>query len=141
MSTTFLPVFDYGDVVYQHAPSYLIASLDAWYNGTLRFITDCKFSTDHCELYKRVTWPSLIIQRKMYWYLLIYKAILGYLPSYRSCFIQRKFPGNYSLRSQSSYDLCVPLVRTELGKTSFRYAAILDWKLFQTEPKLQNSVC
>ncbi len=27
------------DVVYQHAPSYLLSSLDAVYHGALRFIT------------------------------------------------------------------------------------------------------
>ncbi len=39
-SATFLPILDYGDVVYQHAPSYLLSSLDAVCHGALRFITD-----------------------------------------------------------------------------------------------------
>lgn len=37
VSATFLPILDYGNVVYRHALSYLLASLCA-----LRFITDCK---------------------------------------------------------------------------------------------------
>ncbi len=41
-TTTFLPVLDYGDVVYQFTPSYLLSSLDAVYHGALRFISDCK---------------------------------------------------------------------------------------------------
>ncbi len=86
----------------------------------LRFITDCKYSTHHCELYKRLAWPSLSIQRKMHWYLLIYTAIMGYLPFYLCYFLQRASPGNYLLCSQSNYNLCEPLVRTELGKTSFK---------------------
>lgn len=49
--STFL-MFDHGDVIYQHAPSYLLASLDALNHGALGFITDCKFSTHHCELYR-----------------------------------------------------------------------------------------
>ncbi len=85
LSTTFLQILDYGDVVYQHAPSYLLSSLDALYHGALRFITDCKFLTHHCELYERVAWPSLRILRKMPWHLLIYKAILGHLPNYLCC--------------------------------------------------------
>ncbi len=40
VTTTFLPVLDYGDVVYQFAPSYLLSSLDAIYHGALRFISD-----------------------------------------------------------------------------------------------------
>ncbi len=109
MSSTFLLVLDYGDVVYQYAPYYLLVSSDALHHGALRFITDCKYSTHHCELYKRLAWPSLSIQRKMHWYLLIYTAIMGYLPFYLCYFLF-----NYSLCSQSNYNLCVPLVRTEL---------------------------
>ncbi len=86
VSATFLPILDYGDVVYQHAPSYLLSSLDALYHGALRFITDSKFTTHHCELYEKVAWPPLRIRRKMHWHLLIYKAILGHLPNYLCCF-------------------------------------------------------
>ncbi len=139
VSATFLPILDYGDVVYQHAPSYLLSSLDALYHGALRFITDCKFTT-HWELYERVAWPPLRIRRKMHWHLLIYKAILGHLPNYLCCFIQRTLFGNHSLRSQSNYNLCVSFVRTELGKTAFKYAAASDWILLQKEMKLQNLV-
>ncbi len=140
MSATFLPILDYGDVVYQHAPSYLLSSLDALYHGALRFITDSKFTTHHCELYEKVAWPPLRIRRKMHWHLLIYKAILGHLPNYLCCFIQRTLSGNHSLHSQSNYNLCVSFVRTELGKTSFKYAAASDWNLLQKQMKLQNLV-
>ncbi len=81
MSATFLPILDYGYVVDQNAPSYLLSSLDDLYHGALRFITDCKCITHHCELYERVAWPSLKILRKMLWHLFIYKAILGNLPN------------------------------------------------------------
>ncbi len=140
VSATFLPILDYGDVVYQHAPSYLLSSLDALYHGALRFITDSKFTTHHCELYEKVAWPPLRIRRKMHWHLLIYKAILGPMPNYLCCFIQRTLSGNHSLRSQSNYNLCVSFVRTELGKTSFKYAAASDWNLLQKQMKLQNLV-
>ncbi len=50
VTTTFLPMLDYGDVVYQFAPSYLLSSLDAVYHGALRFISDCnpQLITVHC---------------------------------------------------------------------------------------------
>ncbi len=69
VSGTFLPILDYGDVVYQHASSYLLASLEAVYHGALRFITDCKCSTHHCILYNRVAWSSLAVRRQMHWYI------------------------------------------------------------------------
>lgn len=137
---TFLPVLDYGDVVYQHAPSYILASLDAVYHGALRFITNCKFSTHHCALYNIVSWPSLAVRRKMHWYLLIYKAILGFLPPYLCCMLKQKVAGNYSLRSQFLYNLHVPRVRTNLGKTAFYYAASSDWNSLQMKLMLNHLV-
>ncbi len=74
-SGTFLPILGYGDVVYQHASSYLLFSLEAVYHGALRFITDSTFSTHHFILYKRVAWSSLAVRTKMHWYLLIYHPI------------------------------------------------------------------
>ncbi len=140
VSGTFLPILDYGVVVYQHASSYLLASLEAVYHGALRFITDCKFSTHHCILYNRVAWSSLAVRRKMHWYLLIYKAILFFLPSYLCCLIHQKVVVNYSLRSQSFYNLHVPSARTNLGKIAFEYAAPSDWNSLQMKLRLNQLV-
>ncbi len=140
MSGTFLPILDYGDVVYQHASSYLLASLEAVYHSALRFIMDCTCSTHHCILYNRVAWSSLAVRRKMHWYLLIYKAILGFLPSYLCCLIQQKVVVNNSLRSQSFYNLRVPSAQTNLGKTAFEYAAPSDWNSLQIKLRLNQLV-
>ncbi len=126
VSATFLPILDYGDVVYQHAPSYLLSSLDALYHGALRFITDCKFTT-HWELYERVAWPPWEFGEKCTgtcWYIRQFWVIcqIIYVVLYKELCLEI-----HSLRSQSNYNLCVSFVRTELGKTSFKYAAASDW--------------
>lgn len=61
--------------------------------------------------------------KKMHWYIITYKTILGLLPSYLCCLIQWKSVGKYSLHSQNGHTLSVPFVRTELGKKAFMYAA------------------
>ncbi len=110
--------------------------LQFYYNG--RFISDCKPTTHHCILYNRVGWSSLLIRRKMHWHLIIYKAILGMLPSYLCCLIKQKIVEKYFLRSQNCYTLSVPFVRSELGKKAFIYAAPTDCNLLQSNLKLQN---
>ncbi len=117
-------MLDYGDVVYQFAPLYLLSSLDAVYHGALRFISDCKPSTHHCISYNRVGWSSLLIRRKMHWYLIIYKAILGMLPSYLCCLIKQKIVEILPSLTKLLYS--VPFVRSELGKKAFMYAAPTD---------------
>ncbi len=95
-------------------------------------------SIHHCMLYNRVGWPSLLTRRKMHWYLIIYKAILGMLPSYLCCLIKQKAVEKYFLRSQIYYTLSVPFVRSELGKKAFIYAAPSDWNHLQSNLKLQS---
>lgn len=41
VALTFMPVIDYGDVLYMHASSQSLHSLDTVYHGALRFITVC----------------------------------------------------------------------------------------------------
>ncbi len=110
--------------------------LQFYYNG--RFISDCNPTTHHCILYNRVGWSSLLIRREMHWHLIIYKAILGMLPSYLCCLIKQKIVEKYFIRSQNCYTLSVPFVRSELYKSFFTYAAPTDCNLLQSNLKLQN---
>ena len=116
VSATFLSVLDYGDVVYMNASSQCLHSLDTVYHGALRFITNLKTLTHHCNLYTRVGWSSLTTCRLKHWHILIYKAILGALPPYLRMYINRTCTGSYRLRSENFFLLTVPKVRTELGK-------------------------
>ncbi len=74
----------------------------------------------------------------MHWYLIIYKAILGMMPSYLSCLIKQKAVEKYFLRSQNYYTLSVPFIRSELGEKTFIYAVPSDWNHLQSNLKLQS---
>jgi len=80
VAATFLPVLDYGNLLYMNAPAKCLQSLDSVYRGALRFVTSCKALTHHCNLHGRVEWPSLAVRRLSHWHIFIYKAILGLLP-------------------------------------------------------------
>lgn len=51
VESTFLPVLDYGDVLYMRTSAELLQKLDSVYHGALRFISNCGFLTHHCSLY------------------------------------------------------------------------------------------
>ena len=119
VSTTFLLGLDYGDVLYMHASAQCLHMVDVSYHASLRFITNCKALTHHCELYSRVEWPALATRRLSHWYIFIYKVILGLLPHYLSVFITQKNCGQYSLRSQDFFVLSVPKARTKIGERAF----------------------
>ena len=81
-------------------------------------------------------------RRKNHWYILIYKCILGSLPSYHrlQVYICGKMTHSYSLRSQDLFLLSVPEVRTERGKKAFKCAAPSAWNSLQNDLRLQELV-
>ena len=71
VAANFLPVLDYGDLLYMYAPANYLCSLDTAYHGALRFITGCKALTHHCTLYAQVEWPSLAASCLIHWHIFI----------------------------------------------------------------------
>ena len=140
VAATFLPVLDYGDLLYMHAPAKCLQSLDSVYHSSaLRFVTGCKALTHHCTLYSRVEWPSLAARRLSHWQTFIYKAILGILPQYLCSYIS-KTESTYSLRSNDCYLLHIPKVRTEFGKHSFMHFAPAAWNSLQSTLNLKELI-
>lgn len=79
VEATFLSVIDHGDVLYMHAASSTLWSLDSVYHACLCFISNTKSLTHHCILYDLDGWP-FTIHRQQHWYIFIYKALLGKFP-------------------------------------------------------------
>ena len=131
VAATFMSVLDYSDVVYMQASSQSLHTHDTHTHWALRFITGFKALTHHCTLYEWVEWSSISIRRLRHLHILIYKAILGFLPSYLLSYINQNNAGTYNLRSQDLFLLSVPKVRTELGKKAFRFAAPSAWNTFK----------
>ena len=75
-----------------------------------------KALTRHCTLYARVGWFTLSPRRLKHWNILIYKCILGLLPSYLQTYIHQKSTGTYRLSFNELLLLSVPIACTELGK-------------------------
>jgi hypothetical protein len=61
---TFLPILDFGDVIYKIASNTLLSKLDAVHHIAIRFVTTAQYTTHHCDLYAFVGWPSLHIHRQ-----------------------------------------------------------------------------
>lgn len=126
--------------MYRTASAQCLYKIDTVYHASLRFITNCKNLTHHCELYSRVGWPSLSNRRSGHWHIFIYKAMLGLLPSYICSLITWRSVGSYSLRSNDHLLLSVPFARTELGKRAFVYSAPSAWNFLQKDLKLSELI-
>lgn len=82
VAATFLPVLNYGDLLYMNAPGNCLRFLDSVYHGAVRFVMGYRSLIHHWTLYALVEWPFLAARRLMHWYTFIYKAILGLFPHY-----------------------------------------------------------
>ena len=88
-----MSVLDYGDVIYMHALSPCLSTLDTVYHGALRFKTDFNICTHDCVLCAHVGWCSLPALRLKHWHIFIYKCIIGLLPFYLQTCICRPLRG------------------------------------------------
>lgn len=140
VSATFVSILDYADLLYMNASSQCLSKIDSVYHGALRFITNCRAQTHHCELYARVKWSSLTTRRLTHWYTFIYKAILGLLPPYICSLITVRNIESYGLRSKGHLLLSVPCFRTELGKRAFVFSAPTSWNNLQKDLKLTDLI-
>lgn len=135
VAVTFVSVLDYGDILYMHAAKSVLRSLDAVYHSALRFITGANYTTHHCNLYSLSGRHPLAVRRQLHWFIFIYKAVIGLLPSYLSVF-SLSSNNRYNLRSNSVILFNVPAVRTNLGKIAFKYNAPATWNELQKQLKL-----
>ena len=135
-----MSVLDFGDVVYMHASAQCVNSLDTVYHGALHFITNFKALTHRCTLYAQVGWSALTTRRLNHWHILIYKAIIGFLPSYLQAYTVLKSQGKYELRSQDLVLLSTTRARIGLGERAFRYAAPATWNKLQEQLNLKELV-
>ena len=140
IAATFIPLLDYGDVLYMNACSTSLHMLDASYHCALRFITGYKSLTHHCTLYSKVGWLSLSARRLLHWCTFIYKDITGLLPSYLCTYLTFKSDSSYSLRSLDFLSTSVPRTCTEFGKRAFMYSAPSAWNTVQKTLKLQELI-
>uniref|UniRef100_A0A669C6E9 ribonuclease H n=1 Tax=Oreochromis niloticus TaxID=8128 RepID=A0A669C6E9_ORENI len=84
---TFLPLLDYGDLLFMNAPAHYLKRLDTVYRCALRFITGYGNRVQHCSFYAAAKCPSLHIRRLSHWLIFIYKSLLGLVPSYLCVYV------------------------------------------------------
>lgn len=90
-------------------------------------------------LYAAANCPSLSVHRLSHWLTIIYKSILGLLPTYL-CLHMCKNLSRYGLRSQDIIQMQAPRVRTELGKKDFKFFAPSTWNDVQKDLKLSDLI-
>ena len=138
-TATFLPLLDYGDLLFINAPDQYLKKLDTVYHCALRFLTGCGNRVHHCTLYATAKCPSLSVRRLSHWLFFVYKCLIGLVPSYL-CVYMSTNKCSYGLRSRDVLQMLVPRARTELGKKAFQYAAPYAWNTVQKQLKLPELV-
>lgn len=141
IQATFLSILDYGDILYMHANLSSLKMLDSVYHAALRFVTDSGFRTHHCSLYESVGWPSLHSRRLEHWYIFLYKAILGDLPSYLCSLLIPKVARRCNLQSDGQIMYVVPPTRTVFGESAFKVFAPSSWCELQRHFKMDYLPC
>jgi hypothetical protein len=77
-------------------------------------VTKAPYTSQHCDLYAPIGWPSLHIRRLTQWLQVIYKSLLGKAPPYLSSLVTITAPTR-STRSSRYISLVIPKANTYFG--------------------------
>jgi hypothetical protein len=113
--------------------------LDVVYHSAIRFVTKAPYTTNHCDLYALVSWPSLHIRRQTHWLQVIYKSMVGKALPYLSSLITLTTPTR-STCSSRYISLVIPKANISFGRLSFQFSAASDWNELQKSLKLETYI-
>lgn len=128
VASPFLPMLDYGDLLYMNASVQCFHMLGTVYYSALRFLTGFKMHTHTLRLTGSLCLcRGTKIASHLYW-----SSFLVYFH-----FENLRY---FHLRLSDLYVLSVPKVRTELGKMAFGDSVTCSWNSLQAKLKLENVI-
>ena len=101
-------------------------------NRTARILTSSSYDTNADDLFVRLGWQKLNLQRELKTGTIVYKSLNGLAPDYlKSMFTDQSATSSYSLRNCEG-KLALPLPRTNFLKNSFIYSGAVLWNSLPT---------
>ena len=104
-------------------------------NRAARILTSSSYDANVDDLFFRLDWQKLNLQRELKTATMVYKSLNGLAPDYlKSMFTDRSATSTYSLRNCEG-KLALPLPRTNFLKNSFSYSGAVLWNSLPTKYK------
>ena len=128
------PHFDYCTVIRGNCDKSLSIKLQKLQNRTARILTGGLFFFDANadDLFVRLDWQKLSLQRELKTATMVYKSLSGLGPDYlKSMFTDWSSTSTFSLRNCEG-KLALPLLRTNFLKNSFSHSGTVLWNSLPT---------
>ena len=126
------PHFNYCSVVWGNCNKSLSIKLQKLQNRAARILTSASYDANADDLFVRLGWQKLSLQRELKTATMVYKSLNGLAPEYlKSMSTDRSSTTTYSLRNCEG-KLAVPLPRTNFLKNSFSYSGAVLWNSLPT---------
>ena len=126
------PHFDYCSVVWGNCNNSLSIELQKLQNRAARILTFSSYDANVDDLFVRLGWQKLNLQRELKTVTMVYKSLNGLTPDYlKSMFTDRSATSTYSLRNCEG-KLALPLPRTNFLKNSCSYSGAVLWNSLPT---------
>ena len=114
------PHFDYCSVVWGNCNKSLSIKLQKLQNRAARILTSSSYDANADDLFVRLGWQKLSLQRELITATMVYKSFCGLAPAYlKSMFTDRSSTSTHSLRNCED-KLALPLPRTNFLKKQFQ---------------------
>ncbi len=126
-----LPLFDYGNVIYNNSSAHLIKKLQTLQNRGARIILQCPFRTHSKDMLKDLHWLSVKERAEFHDMCLVYKCLHGLTPNYLS----HKFheiDHVHNTRSITNNNLSLVKPHIHQMKRTFQYRGAYSWNQLDT---------
>ena len=131
----FVPILEYGDVVWVNFSRGLKDQLDKVQNEAARIVTGCTKLVAIRDLYQESGWETLSERRRKHKLILFYKMITGLSPNYLNVLVPQTVGESISYNLRRPNNLRTITCRTTLYKHSFLPSVINDWNCLSDEMK------
>ena len=134
------PHFDHCSVVWGNCNKSLSIKLQKLQNRVARILTSSSYDANADDLFVRLGWQKLHLQRELKTATMVCKSLNGLAPDYpKSMFTDGRAISAYSLRNCEG-KLAVPLPRTNFLKNSFSYNGAVMWNSLPTDLRQPQTI-
>jgi len=122
----------YCSIVWGNCNKSLSIKLQKLHNHAARILTSSSYDANADDLFVRLGWQKLNLQRELKTATMVYKSLNGLAPDYlKSMFTDQSAISTYSVRN-CGCKLAVPLPCTSFLKNSFSYSGVVLWNSLPT---------
>ena len=135
-----MPTIDYCLTIWGNTSRSNLDRVHKLQKRAARYILDAPPDAPSRPLFDELDWLTVYEQLTVNKYVLLYKSLFNYCPTYLHEMFKFQINNQYTLRSESNVDLCVPIHKCKLFENSFQHSGAILWNALPVHIKMSPTL-